>query len=117
MSVEAVQVRLIEVAKVAVAIRLAGAVGGVVSGGGGVDEPFEHPPSPKRQLAPSITNPRHLHSIRFANRLFILGSIEASVTLDDLKEVVPGERKPPCLAQKLPRKSQGGNITKGQKPS
>jgi hypothetical protein len=103
LSVEAVQVRLIEVAKVAVAIRFAGAVGGVVSGGGGVvEEPLEHPPSPKRQLAPSITSPRHLDSIRFANRLFILGSIEASVTLDNLKEVVPGERKPPCLTQKLP---------------
>jgi hypothetical protein len=97
LSVDAVHDKLTCAGEAAVAVKLVGAVGGVVSGGGGVvEEPLEHPPSPKRQLAPSIINLRHLDSIRFANRLFILGSIEDSATLDNLKEVVSGERKPPC---------------------
>lgn len=115
---EAVHVRLIEVAKVAVDIKLAGAVGGVVSGGGGgVEEPLEHPPIAEMKEAPIKTKERCLRSIRLTILLFILGSIEDSATLDNLKEVVPGERKPPCLTQKLPRKLQDGNITNGQKLS
>jgi len=92
LSVDAVHDKLTCAGEAAVAIKLAGAVGGVVSW---VDGALEHPPSAKSVPALSKTNPRHLDSTCFANRLFILGSIEASATLDNLKEIVPGERKPP----------------------
>jgi hypothetical protein len=73
LSVEAVHVRLMDAAKVAVAAKLAGAVGGVVSSGGGgvVEEPLEQPPSAKSQLAANKNNSMRLHPTRLENRLFI----------------------------------------------
>jgi len=74
LSVDAVHDKLTCAGEAAVAVKLVGAVGGVVSGGGVVvEEPLEHPPNAKSTPAPSNTIPDHLDSIRFANRMFIFG--------------------------------------------
>lgn len=71
LSVDAVQTRLICVADAAVAVKFVGAVGGVVSGAEGADEPLEHPLITKMHEAASKAKQMCLCSTRFTNPLFI----------------------------------------------
>jgi hypothetical protein len=73
LSVDAVQARLICEEEAAVATKLAGAVGGVVSAGGKEDEPPmpPHPASSNAQLAKTPAKQESSRALRFAIPLFI----------------------------------------------
>jgi hypothetical protein len=73
LSVEAVHARLIDVASAAVAVKFAGAVGGVVSGLGAEEEPIRpaHPLSSNAEAAAKTNKWGHLGTTRRATALFI----------------------------------------------
>jgi hypothetical protein len=74
LSVDAVHDRLICAGEAAVAVKLAGAVGGVVSGCGGAVAPFPaplHPPNSKALHAANKVRQSNSRKTRFATPLFI----------------------------------------------